>query len=78
MLLRVVDDGIFRDIGIKEGEMFLLPGTSAPHAADTAEACPPRTNIASLTRPTGYTVMGLHAQAILHTIPCASQTLSGS
>lgn len=27
MLLRVVDDGIFEDIPIKEGEMFLLPGT---------------------------------------------------
>ncbi|KAJ7263118.1 3-hydroxyanthranilic acid dioxygenase [Mycena rebaudengoi] len=29
MLLRTVDDGIFRDIHIKEGEMFLLPGTRA-------------------------------------------------
>ncbi len=33
MLLRVVDDGQFRDIHINEGEMFLLPGTySTPRA----------------------------------------------
>ena len=26
LLLRVVDDGIFRDIEIKQNQMFLLPG----------------------------------------------------
>ena len=29
MLLRVVDDDVFRDIEIGEGELFLLPGVSA-------------------------------------------------
>jgi 3-hydroxyanthranilate 3,4-dioxygenase len=27
MLLRIIEDDTFRDISIKEGEMFLLPGT---------------------------------------------------
>jgi hypothetical protein len=29
MLLRVIDDGVFRDIEIKQGQMFLLPGAYA-------------------------------------------------
>jgi 3-hydroxyanthranilate 3,4-dioxygenase len=65
MLLRVVDDGIFRDIGIKEGEMFLLPGTSAPRAADTAEAWP-----ASNEFRISYTTHGLYG----HGLTCTGNT----
>jgi 3-hydroxyanthranilate 3,4-dioxygenase len=38
MLLRVVDDGVFRDIRIEEGEMFLLPGTHRTRNIPTSVA----------------------------------------
>lgn len=75
MLLRVVDDGSFRDIAIKEGEMFLLPGTYAlpgtHHYIVLSNG-----HFARLIRPHGLYGHGVHAQVTPPTIPYASQTLS--
>lgn len=81
MLLRVVDDGNFRDIAIKEGEMFLLPGTFAWSQRPGSQHCialspPPNGHFARLIRPHGLYGHGVHAQVIPLTIPYASQTLS--
>jgi 3-hydroxyanthranilate 3,4-dioxygenase len=34
MLLRIIENDAFRDIPIKEGEMFLLPGMYSNSAVD--------------------------------------------
>jgi len=42
MTLRVIDDGIFRDITIGEGEMFLLPGKFTAATKSMAELIAPQ------------------------------------
>jgi len=37
MLLRIVDDGNFRDMRIEEGAMFLLPGSTSISIMDYAD-----------------------------------------
>jgi hypothetical protein len=74
MLLRVVDDGTFRDIAIKEGEMFLLPGTYA--RASSAHRLTPHDISRVLIQPHGLYGHGARTQVVRPTIPCVSQTLS--
>jgi hypothetical protein len=38
MLLRVIDDGVFRDIEIKQGQMFLLPGAYYAHGVSHSDS----------------------------------------
>ena len=40
MVLRVIEDNAFKDIHIKEGEMFLLPGTYFPFTLSSVQAKP--------------------------------------
>jgi len=44
MTLRVIDDGMFRDITIAEGEMFLLPGKFTAATRSMAELILPTAN----------------------------------